>query len=65
MGFATISFAQNPEWLETDSADAISSRINRDFPYTVSEIKQKKDFLDSKTVDKYIKKGYIEMKRIY
>ena len=64
MGFATISFAQNPEWLETDSTDAISSRINRDFPYTVSEIKQKIDFLDSKTVDKYIKKGYIETKRI-
>ncbi len=57
-------FAQNPVWLETDSAEAINSRINRDFPYTVSEIKQKIDFLDNKTIDKYIKKGYIETKKL-
>ena len=54
------SFAQTPVWFETDSAEAIAARINRDFPYTISEIKQKIDFLDNKTIDKYIKKGYIE-----
>ena len=57
-------YAENPVWLESDSASAIASRINRDFPYTVSEIKQKIDFLDNKTIDKYIKKGYIETKMI-
>ena len=58
------SFAQTPVWFETDSAEAIAARINRDFPYTISEIKQKIDFLDNKTIDRYIKKGYIETRTV-
>lgn len=57
---AAICSAETPQWLESDSVAAIEARLKTDFPYTVDQIKQQIDFLDSKTIDKYIKKGYIE-----
>ena len=57
-GFA-IS-AQNPAWLEPDSASAMKYRINRDFPFTVAEIKEKLPEISPEKIDEYIAKGYIE-----
>ncbi|MDE6266770.1 MAG: transglutaminase domain-containing protein [Muribaculaceae bacterium] len=52
--------AQNPAWLETDSASAIKYRLNRDFPYTVDDIKEKLPQISSDKIDEFIAKGYIE-----
>lgn len=56
----TQAFAQNPVWLEPDSAYAISYRINRDFPVPVEKASEMFPDLTASQIDEYIKKGYIE-----
>lgn len=61
---ALASQAQNPAWLEPDSASAMKYRINRDFPFTVEEIKEKLPDIPADKVDEYIAKGYLESMEI-
>ena len=56
--------AQNPEWLEPDSAYAISYRIGRDFPTPVEKAQEMFPELSKGQIKKYIKKGYIETLKI-
>ena len=57
-----------PVWAEKDSAQAISSRINRDFPWTLEEawvkFKEKYPKMTRKEFEKAVVKGWIETRKI-
>lgn len=54
----------NPIWLERDSATAVKTRIQSDFPLSVSEatelVKKQYAGLKDRDIQKYIKKRYLE-----
>lgn len=61
---AVSGLAQNPAWLEPDSASAMKYRLNRDFSYTVDDIKAKLPEISPEKIDEYIANGYIESMQI-
>lgn len=58
---APLAGAQSlPKWLEPDSMYAISYRIDRDFPYTIDDLRKKLPDLPEATFQRYVREGYLE-----